>query len=199
MRLPLLALSAVAAAVAGAPAHADDKSSSWIRVQQLPLAGAMNQPAQAGGASKWIEIQGWDWEVEAKPVGAFKGETTGIEPTYDSKRVKRVGSVGADETTTADGGRARSASEKDPLTSYLWGFKVGSPTAGTAAPDKYGRVKVKFAWDGCARGQRLPLVELRDAGTLYRLEDVTVASCGNGVATFYYARLRLLPASTRSR
>jgi hypothetical protein len=75
---------------------------------------------------------------------------------------------------------------------------TGTHAARRPAPsDKYGRVKVRFAWDGCARGTRLPLVELRDAGTLYRLEDATVAGCGNGVATFNYARLRKSPAPAR--
>ena len=196
MRLASIAL-ATAAAMVGAPANADDKSSTWIRVQQLSTGGSM--AARPGSTLGWIEIQGWDWEVEAKPGGAFKGETTGIEPTSDSRRVKPAGSVGANETMTVGGGRTESPPEKDPLTTHLWGFKIDSTTGGPAAPDKYGRVKVKFAWDGCARGQRLPLVELRDAGTLYRLEDVTVASCGNGVATFNYARLRRLPASSQSR
>ena len=174
MRLASIALAS-ATAMVGAPTNADDKSSTWIRVQQLSTGGSM--AARPGSTLGWIEIQGWDWEVEAKPGG----------------------SVGANETMTVGGGRTESPPEKDPLTSHLWGFKIDSITGGPAAPDKYGRVKVKFAWDGCARGQRLPLVELRDAGTLYRLEDVTVASCGNGVATFNYARLRRLPASSQSR
>lgn len=195
MRLASIALAAAAAAMVGAPANADDKSSTWIRVQQLPLGGGMAAPP--GSTLGWIEIQGWDWEVEAKPVGAFKGETTGIEPSYDSRKAKPAGSVGANETMTVGGGRTEIPTEKDPVPSYLWGFNVDSTSAGPAPPDKYGRVKVRFAWDDCARRTRLPLVELRDAGTLYRLEDVTVAGCRDGVATFYYARLRKSPAPPR--
>lgn len=77
MRLVSIALAA-AAAMAGVPAAAGDKSSVWIRVQSLPLGGGMAQPAQGGAASNWIEIQGWDWE---SPGGTlFKGEITTIEP-----------------------------------------------------------------------------------------------------------------------
>lgn len=40
------------------------------------------------------------------------------------------------------------------------------------------RVKVKFPWAGCAVGARYPVITLGDGAGSYRLQDVTVASCG---------------------
>jgi hypothetical protein len=40
------------------------------------------------------------------------------------------------------------------------------------------RVKVKFPWVGCTVGARYPVITLGDGTRSYRLQDVTVASCG---------------------
>lgn len=81
------ALLIIGSTVAAAPER--DKSSRWFRVQQMPTGGSMAQPGRAAGTGGidhgWIEIQGWDWEVE-NPAGrgAFKGEVTTIEPGHDA-------------------------------------------------------------------------------------------------------------------
>lgn len=246
MRLIHIApLTLALAASLASPADADDQSSRWIRVQQLPLAGSMNQPAQAGGKEKWIEIQGWDWEVEASDnlysfkvgggatpadaVGASanKVDIVTVPPiTGDSaakvdsftmkQRHRKVRPVGTSDLTmkrgTSPGGPApqpvprpdldldydegdtgtHAASRRGTSESITIG---GGRTESRAAPDKYGRVKVKFAWEECKEGTRLPLVELRDARMLYRLEDVTVAGCSTSGATLRYRRITRSPAT----
>ena len=148
MRLRLIALPMAAAAMAAAPAMAEDKASTWIRVQSMPFGGSMAKGNNHYDG--WIEIQGWDWE--APPRSPFKGEITGIEPSYDQ-----------------------------------------------SAAQSRGRVKVRFPWLGCTKGQRLPSLELRDARMLYVLEGVTVMDCSAGSATFAYTGLRRSSASSLRR
>ena len=182
MRLRLIALPMAAAAMAAAPAVADDKASTWIRVQSMPLGGSMAKGDNYYDG--WIEIQGWDWE--APPRGPFKGEITGIEPSYDQSAAKvdgftvkqkvKPGGSGANETITIGGARTESS-----------------------GPQSRGRVKVRFPWLGCTEGQRLPSLELRDARTLYVLEGVTVMDCSAGSATFAYTGLRRSSPSSLPR
>lgn len=206
MRLRLIAPLIAAAAMAAAPAMADDKSSRWIRVQSMPLGGSMAKGDNYDHG--WIEIQGWDWE--APPRGPFKGEIVGIEPTYEqSATAKARRPVGTSDLTMKRGtspapSRPTAPPEPDRFLDYDEGDTGthqatggnrtltvhGTRTEGPAGPDKFGRVKVKFAWDGCARGLRLPSIELRDARMLFLLEDLIVVDCSAGSATFAYTGLR---------
>jgi hypothetical protein len=60
------------------------------------------------------------------------------------------------------------------------------------------RAKVKFPWVGCVVGARYPDITLGDGARSYRLQDVTVASCGGAAGqdegpeesiTFVYGKL----------
>ena len=142
------ALALVGASAAANPGG--DKSSSWIRIQQLPAGGGLAQPgspAQAAGKEKWIEIQGWDWEVEAEAAHGT-GELAAIEPC---------------------------AARKDMV---LKGKTIGENSA--APPSRGSvRVALKSPWAGCRVGTRLPSIELRGRGRTYLLRGVSVASCGS--------------------
>ena len=126
-----------------------------------------NSPAAASDDG-WIEIQGWDWEVEvaAQAGGPFKGELAGIEPTYDQSAASARRPAGTSDLTMKRG------------------------TSPAPSPPSPGRVKVQFHWPACSKGQRLPSVELRDARMLYVLEGVTVTDCSPGSATLAYTGLR---------
>ena len=234
MRLRSIALLLAAAAMAAAPAMADDKSSRWIRVQSMPLGGSMVKGDNYYHG--WIEIQGWDWDVEkaakidsftvkqgVKPVSSSNGgewvadveRPAGRSDNIYSYKVGRGGTAAGTSDVTMKRGTSPAPSppsppagpvpipypnfpldydEGDTGTHATGGNRTltvhGTRTEGPAGPDKFGRVKVKFAWDGCARGLRLPSIELRDARMLYVLEDLTVVDCSAGSATFAYTGLR---------
>lgn len=213
MKRETIALAA-AMLMAGAPAQADDKSSNWIRVQSLATGGSMAKDKDVSDG--WIEINGWDWEVE---------ESTAKIDGFTMKQDHKKASPSGYGEWIADVERPREQATRRVGTSDLTMKRGTSPAGSRPTPpppppdldldydegdtgthempalpaDKFGRVKVQFAWAGCVRGRRLPLVELRDARMLYRLEDVTVAGCASDGASFRYARVRRSPVSPEAR
>ncbi|HXG81326.1 MAG TPA: hypothetical protein VNJ05_05955 [Sphingomicrobium sp.] len=247
-----------------ADAGAKDQSSSWIRVPSSQSRATVSSHSNAanmagvGGAPAgegWIEIRGWDWEVEApdnlNSLKADQGSTGSVDAqankvgvvtippntssgglygtsdlaqrSYEKSggewiadverpREKARRPIGTSDLTmkrgTSPGGHSTTVNQyaiiqgqaqatptppppppprRPPDMNYIEG-DTGTHEA-PVPPDKFGRVKVRFAWDSCARGSRLSLVELRDERNFYRLEDVTVVDCSAGGATLRYARL----------
>jgi hypothetical protein len=79
-----------------------------------------------------------------------------------------------------------------------WTVEVEGPEGGGdeewAAPPAQGRlsVEISHSWPACRVGARYAELELSAAGTIYRLKDVTVSSCGGEPAArvvFTYGKL----------
>ena len=140
--------------MAGAPAQADGKSSNWIRVQSLATGGSLAKGTAPDDG--WIEINGWDWEVEAaRRVGP-------------SDVTMKRGTAPAPSPPPPPAGPVP-VPYPDGLLDYDEG-DTGTHAGPAHPPDEFGRVKVQFQWSSCVRGRRLPSIELRDGRiTAWRL------------------------------
>ncbi len=191
----LVATAALAALAATGAAAGESKSSSWIRVQQLPTGGSM------AGTGEQIEIYSFHWgpRQSTSVDGARRGggNHMTMDDTAGREKMQPGGggaAVGANETITVGGGRTESgqATGKRQHKPFVVSGYYDAPL-----PRGSVRVKVKMPWPTCRVGAAYPRLELAGGGRRYVLEGVTVASCGHSSAddrpteevAFYYNKI----------
>lgn len=191
-------LAAVLAAVAATSAAAGQA--------RLTLGGG----AAAGGGGH-IEIESYSWgAAKLQPGGGgagaaqkdmvMKGSAIG-ENAPEGRWVPITQRPGM---ATGDPGRDSQAAKKPKTTTKLLAPGATKPTTGAAPnPTPPGKgsvwIRVSSPWNACRVGAHYPSLELSDGGQSYQLQDVTVASCGDGATeevAFYYNRIAFNYAST---
>ena len=179
---------------------AKDSREKWIEIQSWQWGRVAKidsftikqgvKPAGKDGA-KGGNVE-FEWKVEegesAPPAPAGGVRVASGDVDGDSRA-----RPGASEKITVDGGRTESGQATGkrqhlPIRARTY-YDQGSAPAEkrqhgwttVSKPLDRGsvRVKVKFPWTHCTVGARYPVITLGDAANSYRLQDVTVASCGS--------------------
>lgn len=204
---------ALALALAASPAAAAQVLTGYLKFDYI------DGESKARGHEGQIEILSIQWRNAPAARGTFKGEIAAIEPAYrgsgGSKARGGTNTVDSNEKITIHGGRTEGDTDRPVIIGTLpnppkapmqynpkeltvskdnnWGTARATPAAKGSV-----WIRMSSPWAGCRVGKRYPSLELGEGGKTYRLQDVSVASCGRSgdaddrpteEVAFYYNRI----------